>query len=205
DPAPGVRSGARQPLDRPRRRDAGDRRQRPPEQPAPAAQLHQRPRHGSGAGAAGTAAGPGRADARRLRSRLLAERVSFLARRAAAAARRRGRDRVRLARRRPAPDRHPRTERLGARGWDHRRARQAMSRSRVAAAIAAVVLIALGAAGVWLIRAKRPPPIAAGSCRGCNLLLVTIDTLRADRVGAFGSARGLTPTLDRLAAGGLRL
>ena len=80
-----------------------------------------------------------------------------------------------------------------------------MSRSRVAAAIAAVVLIALGAAGVWQIRSKRLRPIAAGSCRGCNLLLVTIDTLRADRVGAFGSARGLTPTLDRLAAGGLRL
>ena len=36
------------------------------------------------------------------------------------------------------------------------------------------------------------------------MLLVTIDTLRADRVGAYGSPRGLTPTLDRLAAEGLR-
>lgn len=42
-----------------------------------------------------------------------------------------------------------------------------------------------------------------GALRGANVLLVTIDTLRADRVGAFGAARP-TPTLDRLAAGGLR-
>ncbi len=37
-----------------------------------------------------------------------------------------------------------------------------------------------------------------------NVLLVTIDTLRADRVGAFGSQRGLTPTLDALAKDGVR-
>jgi arylsulfatase A-like enzyme/thioredoxin-like negative regulator of GroEL len=42
-----------------------------------------------------------------------------------------------------------------------------------------------------------------GALRGANVLVVTIDTLRADRVGAFGGARP-TPTLDRLAAGGLR-
>ena len=33
---------------------------------------------------------------------------------------------------------------------------------------------------------------------------MTIDTLRADHVGAYGSALGLTPTLDRLANEGLR-
>src|SRR2546427_150711 len=38
--------------------------------------------------------------------------------------------------------------------------------------------------------ARRPAP---------NVLLITIDTLRADRVGA-----GITPTIDRLAASGLR-
>ena len=36
------------------------------------------------------------------------------------------------------------------------------------------------------------------------MLLVTIDTLRADRVGAYGSQLGITPTLDRFAAEGLR-
>ena len=34
---------------------------------------------------------------------------------------------------------------------------------------------------------------------------MTIDTLRLDRVGAFGGRPGLTPHLDQLAAEGLRL
>lgn len=37
-----------------------------------------------------------------------------------------------------------------------------------------------------------------------NLLLVTIDTTRADRVGAYGHAGARTPTLDALAADGVR-
>jgi arylsulfatase A-like enzyme len=41
----------------------------------------------------------------------------------------------------------------------------------------------------------------AGALRGANVLLVTIDTLRADRVG---SARALTPTIDDFASTGLR-
>jgi arylsulfatase A-like enzyme/Flp pilus assembly protein TadD len=45
---------------------------------------------------------------------------------------------------------------------------------------------------------------AAGVLRGANVLLVTIDTLRADRVGAYGSPLGITPTLDRFSAEGVR-
>jgi choline-sulfatase len=37
-----------------------------------------------------------------------------------------------------------------------------------------------------------------------HVLLVTIDTLRADRVGAYGYAKARTPHLDALAASGLR-
>jgi arylsulfatase A-like enzyme/Tfp pilus assembly protein PilF len=37
-----------------------------------------------------------------------------------------------------------------------------------------------------------------------NLLLMTIDTLRADHVGAYGAATGATPSLDALAARGVR-
>jgi arylsulfatase A-like enzyme/Flp pilus assembly protein TadD len=40
--------------------------------------------------------------------------------------------------------------------------------------------------------------------RGANVLLVTIDTLRQDRVGVYGNPRGLTPNVDRLAARGIR-
>ncbi len=48
------------------------------------------------------------------------------------------------------------------------------------------------------------PIVDDGSLRRANLLLVTIDTLRQDRVGAYGNRDGLTPTLDRLASSGLR-
>ena len=39
---------------------------------------------------------------------------------------------------------------------------------------------------------------------GANLLLITIDTLRADRVGSYGYESAETPHLDRLAAEGIR-
>jgi arylsulfatase A-like enzyme/Flp pilus assembly protein TadD len=48
---------------------------------------------------------------------------------------------------------------------------------------------------------RSPQPTQA---RARNLLLVTIDTLRADHVGAYGYARARTPVLDALAAGGVR-
>ena len=62
---------------------------------------------------------------------------------------------------------------------------------------------------VALVLLCRPPALPAGPAAAArpaarlNLLLVTIDTLRADRVGAYGSKRGLTPRLDRLAAEGV--
>ena len=43
-----------------------------------------------------------------------------------------------------------------------------------------------------------------GALRGANVLLITIDTLRQDRVGAYGNRDGLTPNIDRLAARGVR-
>jgi len=43
--------------------------------------------------------------------------------------------------------------------------------------------------------APAPPP---------DIVLITIDTLRADRVGAFGGDAAVTPVLDRLAAAGTR-
>ncbi len=45
--------------------------------------------------------------------------------------------------------------------------------------------------------------VAAG-CVGCgrppNVLLIVVDTLRADRVGAYGATLELTPHVDALAA-----
>lgn len=43
----------------------------------------------------------------------------------------------------------------------------------------------------------------AGRARGMNLLLFTLDTTRADRLGCYGHELARTPTLDRLAAEGV--
>jgi arylsulfatase A-like enzyme len=43
-----------------------------------------------------------------------------------------------------------------------------------------------------------------GEPRRPNLLLITLDTLRADRLGCYGNTNGLTPELDALAADGIR-
>jgi len=73
-----------------------------------------------------------------------------------------------------------------------------VSRKWIAGALVAAVT---GLAAWWL---GWPHPGEPLRCGGCNVLLVTIDTLRRDRVGAFGGPGGLTPTLDRLASEGLR-
>jgi arylsulfatase A-like enzyme/Tfp pilus assembly protein PilF len=73
-------------------------------------------------------------------------------------------------------------------------------------ALGLVAAAAVAAAVAWWYvrdRASRQD-LAAGSLAGYNVLLVTIDTLRADRVGAYGGRAGLTPAIDRLAAEGLR-
>ena len=64
--------------------------------------------------------------------------------------------------------------------------------------IAGVIVVAPACGG------RGGPALTSGQARGANILLVTIDTLRKDRVGAFGSDAGLTPNVDRLAAQGIR-
>ncbi len=59
--------------------------------------------------------------------------------------------------------------------------------------IGAALALACGAAE----RAPAPPPAT-------NLLWVSLDTLRADRLGCYGYERATTPTLDALAARGVR-
>ena len=51
----------------------------------------------------------------------------------------------------------------------------------------------------WSLPAGAPSPSA-----GPNILLITVDTLRTDRVSAFGYERPTTPHLDRVIAQGVR-
>lgn len=81
---------------------------------------------------------------------------------------------------------------------------------RRAAAAAAAVLAVIGAA--WLYSSR--PPASAESARArllarrpaprdLNLVILTLDTLRADHLGCYGARDVATPSLDALAAEGV--
>jgi arylsulfatase A-like enzyme/Tfp pilus assembly protein PilF len=76
--------------------------------------------------------------------------------------------------------------------------------------LSGLVLTAL--AGAWAPGCSRGPspspsspaalPAPDGAAKGADVVLVTIDTLRADALGFTGNAKVRTPVLDRLAAAG---
>jgi arylsulfatase A-like enzyme/Tfp pilus assembly protein PilF len=77
-----------------------------------------------------------------------------------------------------------------------------MSRRRVLLPAAALGLAVL-AAGAALSRVRSAPrPVVREP--GLDVLLVTIDTLRADALGCYGNPRAQTPWIDRLAGAGVR-
>ena len=75
-----------------------------------------------------------------------------------------------------------------------------------------VVCVALVGAAVLLWRKQGPPVVqqdadetlAPGAAAGFNVVVVTLDTTRADRLGCYGYANAATPVLDRLAGEGIR-
>ena len=62
----------------------------------------------------------------------------------------------------------------------------------------------LAIVGLFLTGCARKPDTSAvaGKLSGQNLLLITLDTTRADRLGCYGYKPAETPTLDSLAARG---
>jgi len=79
-------------------------------------------------------------------------------------------------------------------------AAQSASRRRVTliGATAAIGLAAIFLTARWFW------PLAIPSAGRPNVLLITIDTLRADRLGCYGDREAATPVLDALAARGVR-
>lgn len=75
------------------------------------------------------------------------------------------------------------------------------SHKRIATWTAVVLAIAVLAGMAVVRRIAAPGRAAAG---GPNVLLITIDTLRWDHVGAYGAVGTATPILDGLAARGVR-
>lgn len=70
-----------------------------------------------------------------------------------------------------------------------------MSLSRRGLALLAAVSIPVIAGAYWWTRSPAPAPM--------NVVLITLDTLRADHLGAYGATTVRTPHLDRLASQGV--
>ena len=80
-------------------------------------------------------------------------------------------------------------------------ARPRKTRKGLIFGLAGAALLA-GAIGVFL--STRPKPIPIRRDPRLNVILVTLDTTRADRLGCYGYTAGRTPNLDVLAEGGVR-
>ncbi len=72
------------------------------------------------------------------------------------------------------------------------------------AAGAIIVLLAAAAAYVLVIGPRRENFGRLRGKKDYNVILITVDTLRADKVGCYGNANVATPTMDAFAARGIR-
>src|SRR5262245_49307071 len=66
--------------------------------------------------------------------------------------------------------------------------------------IGALVLVGVASAA-WLIAPRHAPSEATFESHS-NIILIVLDTVRADRVSCYGHERPTTPTLDRIAKRG---
>ena len=96
----------------------------------------------------------------------------------------------------------PRARRKNARGSAGGPAAPAPKPRRWWPWIAAAMVAGAAVAFTWL--RGRPPAPAGPAAPRDNLLLITLDTTRADRLGCYGYAAARTRHLDRLAAEGVR-
>jgi hypothetical protein len=75
------------------------------------------------------------------------------------------------------------------------------NRVPVIVAVSILALLIVVFAGKWFGQAELPGP---GAAAGFNVLIVTLDTTRADHLGCYGFADAKTPALDSMAATGIR-
>jgi choline-sulfatase len=90
----------------------------------------------------------------------------------------------------------------------HPRAAGARSARYRFGVIALVILVLVAGVVGWTVWSRPhgplPPTLAHAAAAGSNVLLVTLDTTRADHLGCYGDRVAQTPVLDRLAAEGIR-
>lgn len=77
-----------------------------------------------------------------------------------------------------------------------------MGKKKIIIPLLVVIAILIAGAAAGIILFKKDKKIKAAA-KDYNLLVITLDTLRADRVGAYGCAQAQTPNLDFLAGHGV--
>jgi arylsulfatase A-like enzyme len=94
---------------------------------------------------------------------------------------------------------------LGVGAWKAREGGAEPAVEPVTAGAAAPVAVR-GGALVWTGEASTPgeAPRAGALCEGCDVVLITVCSLRQDHVGAYGVHPDLTPRIDAIAAAGTR-
>jgi arylsulfatase A-like enzyme len=91
-------------------------------------------------------------------------------------------------------------------GWLRSRAsRRGPAAGAAGAAVGTIVLGALLAGVLTTVFGGEAPPAAstAGGAKGPNVVLIIVDTLRADHIGAYGAKNVSTPAMDALAQDGI--
>jgi len=71
--------------------------------------------------------------------------------------------------------------------------------------IIGALLVIVAAVFFWQLRGRSRSGAGAAAPKGpLNVLLITLDTTRADHLGVYGYTKGRTPVMDALAAEGIR-
>ncbi|MCK7478454.1 MAG: sulfatase-like hydrolase/transferase [Candidatus Moduliflexus flocculans] len=70
--------------------------------------------------------------------------------------------------------------------------------------IGGAVALAAAATVLFVLKPGRADFARLRGDRDFNVILITVDTLRADKVGCYGNPAVRTPAMDALAAGGIR-
>jgi arylsulfatase A-like enzyme/predicted Zn-dependent protease len=79
-----------------------------------------------------------------------------------------------------------------------------MKKKRILSAALAAAVIFVVLAAVFVVRFGKPGFSRLKGKQDFNYILVTVDTLRADRIGCYGFSRIETPTMDLFAARGVK-
>src|SRR5262245_11166315 len=66
-----------------------------------------------------------------------------------------------------------------------------------------LILVALSACQSSKVESPQTSAPSQGAWRPLNIVMITIDTLRADHLGCYGNTRIATPNLDNLAQRGI--